>query len=74
MMYGYGMMGIGGWGITHWLIFAACVALIAYPVGLILKRLGYSPLWAALTFVPVLNVIGLWLVALDARSSVNGPA
>lgn len=74
MMHGYGMMGMGGWGVTHWLFFAAFVGLIAYPVGLILKRLGYSPLWAALTFVPVLNVVGLWLVALGERSRVDGPA
>lgn len=74
MMYGYGMLGMGEWGVTHWLIFAACVSLIAYPVGLILKRLGYSPLWAALTFVPFVNVIGLWLVALGGRSRINGPA
>lgn len=74
MMHSYGMMGVGEWGIIHWLILAACVALIAYPVGLILKRLGYSPLWAALTFVPFLDVIGLWLVALGERSRADGPA
>lgn len=72
MMYGYGMMGMGGWGIMHWLMFAAFVALIAYPVGSILKRLGYSPFWAILTFVPLLNIIGLWLVALNARARTEG--
>lgn len=70
MMHGYeyGMFGMGawmgGWGAGSWLMFALFVAAIAYPAGLILKRLGYSPLWAALIFVPVVNIIGLWVVAL----------
>ncbi len=42
-------------------MFAVFVAAVAYPLGLILKRLGYSPLWAALAFVPVANIIGLWI-------------
>lgn len=66
MMHSSGMMGMGGFGVVHWLIFAAAVALIAYPLGLILKRLGYSPLWAALAFIPLVNIVGLWLIALKA--------
>jgi protein-S-isoprenylcysteine O-methyltransferase Ste14 len=31
MMHGYGMMGMGGWGFAHWLMFAAFVAVVAYP-------------------------------------------
>jgi hypothetical protein len=73
MMKGYGWYGetmwMGGWGITHWVMMIALLALILYPVGLILRRLGYSPLWAALAFVPVVNLIGLWIVALDGRRS-----
>jgi len=66
-MDGYGMMYMGGWGAGNWLIFVAFVAAVAYPVGVILRRLGYSPLWAALAFVPVLNLAGLWVVALAGR-------
>ncbi len=73
MMQGYGWydetMWMGGWGVTHWVMMIALLALILYPVGLILRRLGYSPLWAALAFVPVVNLIGLWIVALDGRRS-----
>lgn len=73
MMQGYGWysktMWMGGWGITHWVMMVALLALIIYPVGLILRRLGYSPLWAGLVFVPVVNLIGLWIVALDVRRS-----
>lgn len=73
MMQGYGSysetMWMGGWGVTHWVMMVALLALIIYPVGLILRRLGYSPLWAGLIFVPVVNLIGLWIVALDVRRS-----
>jgi hypothetical protein len=67
MMYDYGYMGawMGGWSISHWLFFIVFVALVLYPLGLILKRLGYSPLWSVLAFVPLINLIGLWLVALN---------
>ncbi len=65
MMHGYGMM--GGFGILHWLMFALVVAVIAYPLGIILKRLGHSPLWVVLAFVPILNIVGLWLVAFTGR-------
>lgn len=73
MMQGYGWYGetmwMGDWGVTHWVMMVALLALILYPVGLILRRLGYSPLWAGLVFVPVVNLIGLWIVALDVRRS-----
>jgi hypothetical protein len=51
----------GGW--AHWLLFIAMVALVLYPVGRILKRLGYSPFWSILSLVPVVNLVGLWILA-----------
>ena len=35
--------------------------LLAIPMGFILKRLGYTPLWALLSFIPALGVPALWL-------------
>lgn len=77
MMHGSGtmwmdMMGMGGWGLTRWLVFALFVAAVAYPIGLILRRLGHSPLWAALAFIPIVNLVGLWLVALSTREATEG--
>jgi hypothetical protein len=66
--YGYGWMMGGNWGISHWLVFALMAAVIVYPVGLILRRLGFSPLWSMLVLVPGINLIGLWVVALAANS------
>jgi hypothetical protein len=37
--------------------------LLAIPAGFILKRLGFSPLWAVLAFVPALGVPALWVLA-----------
>ncbi len=35
-----------------------------YPIGRILARLGYSPFWSILAFVPDRKSGGLWIVAL----------
>ncbi len=39
-----------------------------YPIGLILRKPGYSPFLALLACVPVVNLICLWIVALGAKS------
>ena len=37
--------------------------VLAIPLGFILKRLGFNPLWALLSFVPAVGVPALWLLA-----------
>ncbi len=44
-------------------ICAVIELLFAIPAGMILKRLGFSSWWALMCFVPVLALIGLWLLA-----------
>jgi hypothetical protein len=39
------------------------VAVVVYPVGRILNRIGFSPLWAIVVFIPLLNLIALWILA-----------
>ena len=56
-MYGY------GFGPTHWLWFIAMIAAVIYPVGRILGRIGFSPLWSIVIFVPLVNLIALWIFA-----------
>ena len=63
-MIGIGQM-MGAWSLGHWLTFAAIVALVLYPVGRILDRLGFSPLLSAVALIPVVNLIGLWLLAVS---------
>jgi hypothetical protein len=54
-MYGYGSF--------HWFWFIVMVVLVVYPVGRILNRIGFSPLWAIAMFIPLLNLIVLWILA-----------
>jgi predicted PurR-regulated permease PerM len=51
------------YGFAHLLIFAVIVALILYPLGRILRRIGVSPLWSVLVFFPLLNLIAIWVLA-----------
>ncbi|MCZ8375849.1 MAG: hypothetical protein O9342_10760 [Beijerinckiaceae bacterium] len=67
---GYGWMMGYSWGVGHWVMFAVMAAAILYPVGLILKRLGFSPFWSVLALVPGINLIALWILALT--SSADG--
>ncbi|QBC31798.1 hypothetical protein DRB87_11080 [Pandoraea sp. XY-2] len=66
---------MAGYGVVHWLTFAVMALVLIYPIGRILMRIGLSPFWAILAFVPLFNLIGLWLLAFvewprqDARRS-----
>lgn len=52
-----------GYGVGHWLLFAAMIAAFLYPIGRILSRVGFSPFWSILAVIPVANLIALWLLA-----------
>jgi hypothetical protein len=60
MMYGSDSMVFGP---IHWLTSIALVAVVLYPLGRILSRIGYSPLWSVLAFVPLINLVALWVLA-----------
>ncbi|OYV52899.1 MAG: hypothetical protein B7Z77_00970 [Acidocella sp. 20-58-15] len=61
MMGDWTMM--GSYGFAHWVMFAVVVAVVVYPLGRILGRIGLSPFWSALAFIPLANLIGLWVLA-----------
>jgi len=52
-----------GYGLVHWTIFVVMVAIILYPIGRILGCLGFSPFWSLLVFIPLVNLISLWVLA-----------
>jgi hypothetical protein len=56
-------MSMTSFGLAHWIFFVGMVALILFPVGRILSRSGFSPIWSLLVFVPIVNLIGLWVFA-----------
>ena len=58
-----GWMMMGGSGAGHWVFFAIMAVLLLYPIGRILSRLGLSPFWSVLAFIPIVNLIALWLLA-----------
>jgi len=49
------------------LVVAKIVAIIR-----ILRRLGFSPWWVLLAFVPIANVIGLWNLSKMPWQAVKG--
>ena len=59
-MMGYWMHGYGPF---HRLWFIVMIAVVIYPVGRILGRIGFSPLWSIVMFLPVVNLIALWILA-----------
>lgn len=69
MMYGYDGMTIMNFGAHQWLILVVTVGLILYPIGRILGRIGLSPYWSVLALFPVINLIGLWILAFATWSA-----
>ena len=61
MMYGWSDTMV--FGPVHWLFFIALVAAVLYPIGRILSRIGFSPLWSVLVFAPLVNLVALWVLA-----------
>ena len=61
MMYGWSDTMV--FGPIHWFLFIALVVAVLYPIGRILSRIGFSPLWSVLVFAPLVNLVALWVVA-----------
>jgi hypothetical protein len=61
-----------GYGAGHWIFFAVMVAIVLYPIGRILGRLGFSPFWSVVVLIPLANLIGLWILALIAWPGDTG--
>jgi hypothetical protein len=49
--------------ILPFLIVSLYVVLLGYPIVRILKRVGYSAWWVILAFIPIANLIGLWVLS-----------
>jgi uncharacterized membrane protein YhaH (DUF805 family) len=56
---------MGSLTVFHWLIVVAVLATSIVPPVKILKKAGYSGWWVLLLFVPLVNVIALWIFALS---------
>lgn len=58
-----GSFGMGSFGIWHLLILIIYIVIIGVPVAHILSRVGLSIWWTILAFIPLVNVIALWVFA-----------
>lgn len=54
---------MGGLSIWHWLIVLIFFIVPLFPITRIFKKAGFSPWWAVLYWVPLINFIGLFVFA-----------
>jgi hypothetical protein len=54
---------MGSMSILHWVIVLAPIALFAFPIIKILKRMGFSGWWVIMALAPLANLVGLWVLA-----------
>lgn len=55
--------GMAEYGLASWIAIAVAVGVVLYPVGRILRRMGFSPLLSIVAFFPFVNLLALWIVA-----------
>ena len=54
---------MGSLAVLHWLIVLIAVGIYVVPCWRIVQRAGFSGGWSLLLFVPLVNVIALWVFA-----------
>ena len=54
---------MGSFSIFHWLIMLIFGIVFVFPVWRIAVKAGYSGAWSLLLFLPLFNVIILWIFA-----------
>jgi len=58
--------------IWHWIIVILVLVLYGVPIAKILGRVGHSKWWTIVFFVPLLNIIALWVFAYSRWPSIDG--
>lgn len=36
---------------------------VGWPVAIVLRRVGFSRWWAIVAFIPLVNIVGIWVFA-----------
>jgi hypothetical protein len=54
---------MGSLSIFHWLIVIVVSAIFVVPIVKIIQKAGYSGWWVLLWFVPIANIVMLWVFA-----------
>lgn len=55
---------MGSFSIWHWLVVLLLILFYVVPMAIIIGRTGHSRWWVIALCLPILNVIGLWVLAL----------
>ena len=72
MMSGAGM---AAFSLVHWLFILIVLFVLLFPVIKILQKAGYSGWWVLLWFVPIGNLVALWIFAFaDWPALRRGPS
>ena len=62
---------MGSMSIWHWIIVIFFLFIYLFPVVKILNKAGYSGWWCIVAFVPLLNLIMLWVFAFASWPSLR---
>lgn len=63
---------MGSFSIWHWLIILVVFGVFwIIPIWVIIKKAGYSPAWSLFGFIPLLNVLLLWVFAFSNWPSLK---
>lgn len=54
---------MGGFGVWQLLFMLIWVVILVIPIARILNRMGFSRIWTVLAFIPLINLIFLWVLA-----------
>jgi len=47
----------------HWVIVLVLLAIYLIPLVLVIRKAGYSGWWILIMFVPLVNIVMLWIFA-----------
>ncbi|MFM0554586.1 hypothetical protein P0D69_26945 [Paraburkholderia sediminicola] len=62
---------MGQLSILHWLLLLAITVLFIYPYVRVIKRAGFSGWWILTMFVPIMNLIMIWVFAFAKWPAVD---
>jgi len=65
---------MGDISLLHWLIGLIILLVYLLPIIKILHKAGYSGWWCILLFIPLVNIIFLWVFAYADWPSLRRPA
>ena len=54
---------MGQFSLVHWIVALIVLFVALFPVIKILQKAGYSGWWVLIWFVPVANIVFLWVFA-----------